>query len=261
MEEKTQAQKEKSPKRKHVGLIVFACAVLLAIILAVCLTGTPRHAITLPTGSADVSAGKEQAGYQLKDTNITVDNVQQVIASMKRPSSYSASVANTLYWSGSWQKINATTYVRDGVSVTEYKNAQETADHYIAIRDNLYYAWRNGSTAQYTASTGSISADDTSMIPTYETVVSANKQSISAAGERTVNGESCIYVTVQADNGYSLTYWVSTVSGLLIQADYTKEGDLVRSVVLDNIQSKEPDDAWFQLPDGTNLLEKETANG
>ena len=75
MEEKTQAQKEKSPKRKHVGLIVFACAVLLAIILAVCLTGTPRHAITLPTGSADVSAGKEQAGYQLKDTNITVDNV------------------------------------------------------------------------------------------------------------------------------------------------------------------------------------------
>lgn len=99
------------------------------------------------------------------------------------------------------------------------------------------------------------------MIPTYETVVSASKQSISAAGERTVNGESCIYVTVQADNGYSLTYWVSTVSGLLIQADYTKEGDLVRSVVLDNIQSKEPDDAWFQLPDGTNLLEKETANG
>ena len=146
MEEKTQAQKEKSPKRKHVGLIVFACAVLLAIILAVCLTGTPRHAITLPTGSADVSAGKEQAGYQLKDTNITVDNVQQVIASMKRPSSYSASVTNTLYWSGSWQKINATTYVRDGISVTEYKNAQGTADHYIAIRDNLYYAWRNNGT-------------------------------------------------------------------------------------------------------------------
>lgn len=261
MEEKTQAQKEKSPKRKHAGLIVFACAVLLAIILAVCLTGKPRHAITLPTGSADVSAEKEQAGYQLKDTNITVDNVQQVIASMKRPSSYSASVTNTLYWSGSWQKINATTYVRDGISVTEYKNAQGTADHYIAIRDNLYYAWRSGSTAQYTASTGSISADDTSMIPTYETVVSADKQSIAAAGERTVNGESCIYVTVQADNGYSLTYWVSTVSGLLIQADYTKEGDLVRSVVLDNIQSKEPDDAWFQLPDGTNLLEKETANG
>ena len=77
MEEKTQAQKEKSPKRKHVGLIVFACAVLLAIILAVCLTGTPRHAITLPTGSADVSAGKEQAGYQLKDTNITVRCVQR----------------------------------------------------------------------------------------------------------------------------------------------------------------------------------------
>ena len=125
MEEKTQAQKEKSPKRKHVGLIVFACAVLLAIILAVCLTGTPRHAITLPTGSADVSAGKEQAGYQLKDTNITVDNVQQVIASMKRPSSYSASVTNTLYWSGSWQKINATTYVRDGISVTEYKTHRE----------------------------------------------------------------------------------------------------------------------------------------
>lgn len=58
MEEKTQAQKEKSPKRKHVGLIVFACAVLLAIILAVCLTGTRAMRLRLPTGSADVSAGK-----------------------------------------------------------------------------------------------------------------------------------------------------------------------------------------------------------
>lgn len=261
MDEKTQAKGKKSPKRKHVGWIIFLCAVLLAIILAVCLTGRPRNAITLPTGSADVAAVKEQANYQLKDANITVDNVQQVIASMKRPSSYSASVTNTLYWSGSWQKINATTYVHDGISVTEYKNAQGAADHYVAIRDNLYYAWRNGSTTQYTASTGSISADDTSMIPTYETVVSADKQTITAAGQRTVNGEACIYVTVQADNGYSLTYWVSTVSGLLIQADYTKDGDLVRSVVLENIQSKTPDDAWFQLPDGTSLLETESANG
>lgn len=150
MDEKTQAQGEKSPKRKHIGLIVFLCAVLLAIILAVCLTGRPGNAITLPTGSADVSAVKEQTNYQLKDTNITVDNVQQVIASMKRPSSYSASVANTLYWSGNWQKINATTYVHDGISVTEYKNAQGTADHYLAIRDNLYYAWRNGTGNQRT---------------------------------------------------------------------------------------------------------------
>ena len=74
-----------------------------------------------------------------------------------------------------------------------------------------------------------------------------------------MNGESCIYVTVaDANTGYSLTYWVSAVSGLLVQADYTRGSELVRSVVVSDIQQEEPAASLFVLPDSTSLLPAQT---
>ncbi|MCD8356128.1 MAG: hypothetical protein LUE11_06115 [Clostridia bacterium] len=256
MEDKTDIA-ARGKRLRHTGLIVFACAVLLAVVLALCLGGK-GSGIALPAGSAELYDVTEQTGYQRTDANITVDNVQQVIASMRRPDAYTASVTNTLYWSGSWETIYAMQYVRDGVCLTGYFNSEGNMERYEAVKDDIYYAWRNGGATQYSGSAGTVSADDMSMIPTYETVVQEEKTDILAAGERTVNGEACIYVTVNdTDTGYSLTYWVSAVSGLLVQADYNRGSELVRSVVIDNIQQEEPMEALFLLPDGSSLLANE----
>ena len=100
MEEKTEiAPREKKPR--HTALLVFACAVLLTVVTVLCLGGNDSG-IALPTGSAAPMEQMEQDGYQLTNASITTDNVQQVIASMSRPKAYTASVTNTLYWSGSW---------------------------------------------------------------------------------------------------------------------------------------------------------------
>lgn len=256
MEQKKNAVRWKKPQ--HMGVIVFFCAVLLAVMASFMLEG--KHTgIVLPVEKIESVSATEKTGYRRMDAKITVDNVQQVIESLKRPEAYSASVVNTLYWTGSWENINAMQYVRDGVCLNAYFDADGNIDRYQAIRDDRYYAWRNGSTTQYIGSTGSVSADDVSMIPTYETVVKEEKEDIIAAGERTVDGESCIYVTVHdEETDYNLTYWVSTVSGLLIQADYNRAGELVRSVVINNIQREEPTKSMFQLPDGSSLLTGDT---
>lgn len=256
MEQKKKSVRWKKPQ--HIGMMVFLCAVLLAVMVSFALEGK-SSGIVLPVEKTESVSVTEKTGYRRTDAKITVDNVQQVIESLSRPEAYSASVVNTLYWTGSWENINAMQYVRDGVCLNAYFDADGNIDRYQAIRDDRYYAWRNGSTTQYIGFTGSVSADDVSMIPTYETVVKEEKEDIIAAGERTVDGESCIYVTVHdAQTDYNLTYWVSTVSGLLIQADYNRAGELVRSVVINNIQQEEPTKSMFQLPDGSSLLTGDT---
>lgn len=258
MEEKTEIA-PRGEKPRHTALLVFACVLLLTVVTVLCLGGK-GSGIALPTGSGTPAEQVEQNGYRRTNASITVDNVQQVIASMSRPEAYTASVTNTLYWSGSWETIYAMQYVRDGVCLTGYFDTEGNVERYQAIKGDQYYAWRNGGTVQYTGAAGVVSADDMSMIPTYETVVQEEKDSILAAGERTVNGEACIYVTVSdSQTGYSLTYWVSAVSGLLVQADYNRGTELVRSVVIDNIQQEEPSEGFFLLPDGTSLLADDTA--
>lgn len=150
-------------------------------------------------------------------------------------------------------------YVRDGVCLTEYDDADGTAERFEAVKGGSYFAWQRTGSAQYTGATGTVTSDDLSMIPTYETLVAEDPQEITEAGLRTVGGVSCIYATVtDAETGYSLTYWISAVSGLLIQADYTRGSELVRSVVVDEMEQEQPSASLFVMPDGTSLLPEDT---
>lgn len=239
---------------------VFLAAIVLAVICAAALPGG-SSGIVLPEGSgADAhDVITEQTQYQLTSADITKQNVQQVVASLARPEVYSASVTNTLYWNGAWKEIHVMQYVRDGVCLTEYDDADGNAERFEAVKDGSYFAWQRGNSAQYTGSTGTVTSDDLSMIPTYETLVEEDPQEITEAGLRTVGGVSCIYATVaDAETGYNLTYWISSVSGLLIQADYTRGSELVRSVVVDEIEQEQPSASLFVMPDGTSLLPEDT---
>ncbi len=243
------------PIPRQMTWMIFVCVLFLAGIAAAALPGTSTG-IALPQGSAaEQAVVTEKTQYHLTGADITKENVQQVIASLERPETYSASVTNTLYWSGAWNQIHAIQYVRDGVCLTEYYDNSGNAERYEAVKNTSYFAWRSGGTTQYAGEAGTVSADEESMIPTYETVIEEEADDIIQAGLRTVNGESCIYATVSdVATGYSLTYWVSTVSGLLVQADYTRNGELVRSVVVDNVQQTEPSASLFVMPNGISLL-------
>ena len=244
-------------RQKIAGIVVGS--IVLAII-TVALFPKNKNEIVLPHGSANAEYHDvitEQTQYRLTDTDITIDNVQQVIESLARPTAYTASITNTLYWDDKWNDIQAMQYVRDGVYLTQHNDVNGNAERFEAICGETCYAWRRGSNTQYIGAAGAVSADDMSMIPTYETVIQQDRKNITEAGIRTVDGISCIYVTVvNAQTGYTLTYWISTVNGLLVQADYTKGSTLVRSVVVNEIQLEMPAESLFVMPNGTSLLPK-----
>lgn len=241
---------------KTAAWIVVIIALIAAVAISTGLMGG-RTSISLPDGSGtqNQKAASEEQSFTLSDADITVDNVQQVIADLSRPDAYSMAIQNTVYWDTDWSACQVDLYVQDGVFLTEYYNTTQEIERYELIDGDVYYSWRAGKTKYHKGKTGSVTADQNSMIPTYETIADLDKDSITEAGLRTVNTEPCIYCVVEdEDSGYTITYSVSTVTGLLMQADYTKGDTLVRSVVVTTVDSNAPSSDKFVLPDGLNVV-------
>ena len=90
-------------------------------------------------------------------------------------------------------------------------------------------------------------------MPTYETVLALNSDSITDAGYKDRGGLPCVYVEAQGrERGYILRYWVNIQSGLLVSAETEVNGQLVYCMTAYTaIQSPCPSTAQFSLPDGT----------
>ncbi|MGN1014514.1 MAG: hypothetical protein ACI4PM_04045 [Butyricicoccus sp.] len=229
---------------------------LIALAASIGLFGGNDNPISLPDEqSTKPEAAQEEQGFTLSDADITVDNVQKVIDELERPESYTISIDNTVYWEQDWNSCQVNQYVLDDLFLTEYMNTTQEPYRYELIQGDTYYSWRVGKKKYHTGKTGSLTTDQAAMIPTYETIVDLDKKSITDAGLREIDGVPCVYCVVEdEDSGYTITYSVSTVSGLLVQAQYTRKGELVRSVDVTNVDTNAPDSSKFVLPDGTSLV-------
>lgn len=232
-------------------------ALIIAIVLSTGLFGRSSDHISLPTGSADpAQLTVEKQSYQLADAEITLENVQQVIEQLRRPETYSVAIDNTVFWDQDWSTCQVNQYVRDGVCLTEYFDTTQEIERYEMIDGDTYYSWRAGRKSYHRSSTGSVTADQTAMIPTYETIVDTEPSELTDAGLRSVGNIPCIYCVVQDPmSGYTITYSVSTVTGLLVQADYSRGKEIVRSVSITAVNTEVPDKERFELPDGTQVLD------
>ncbi len=250
--------KERQKRRlspRTAAWIVVILALLASVLVSVGLTGQ-KTKIVLPNGSAAATpTASETQSFTLSDADITKDNVQQVIADLRRPDSYSLSIKNTVYWDTDWSECQVNLYVLDGVSLTEYYNTTQEVDRYELIKGKKYYSWRVGQKKFHKGKNGSVTADQNSMIPTYESIAQVDRQAVTDAGLRTVNSEPCVYCVVNDEkSGYTITYYVSTVTGLLMQADYTEKDTLVRSVIVTAVENTAPGAEKFVLPNGRNVV-------
>lgn len=239
-----------------IAWVVVLLALLLAVAAAVGLFGGDANTISLPDGSTEVSQRTtEEQNFTLTDADITLENVQQVIQDLRRPEAYSVAIDNTVFWDQDWSTCQVNQYVRDGVCLTEYLDTTQEIERYEMIVDDVYYSWREGRKKYHKSSTGTVTADQTAMIPTYETIVDTDPSELTDAGLRTVNNVPCIYcVVVDPLSGYTITYSVSTVTGLLVQAEYSREDEIVRNVSITAVNMETPEDELFELPDGTQVL-------
>ena len=237
--------------------LVVVAALIIAVALSTGLFGRSSDHISLPVGSADPAKPTvEKQNYQLSDADITLENVQQVIEQLRRPEAYSVAIDNTVFWDQDWSTCQVNQYVRDGVCLTEYLDTTQEIERYEMIDGNTYYSWRAGRKSYHKSSTGSVTADQTAMIPTYETIVDTEPSELTDAGLRSVGTIPCIYCVVKDPmSGYTITYSVSTVTGLLVQADYSRGDEIVRSVSVTAVNTETPEKELFELPDGTQVLD------
>ena len=92
-------------------------------------------------------------------------------------------------------------------------------------------------------------------IPTYETVLDLDPDSITETGYELRGPYPCVYVAFQGEDSASVErYWISTDNGLLVSAEREINGELVyRMTAYGQVQIPCPATASFALPDGQVL--------
>lgn len=252
--------------KRKLNWITWAVLALAALFVALMLgSSLSRTAhITLPSSEPprDPAAGDGAAASgALTVVEITPETVQSAIASLSRPENYGRSVLLEYFWSGgsgqqalyvlvhgSWTRIDR--ILGNGLARISVTNGQET------------YIWYGYDSAAPVAilPAGSISADDEQSIPSYEDILSLPVETILQADYRALEELRCIYVETAEDKaGYSLQYWVSVDSGLLVQAEKRLRGELIYRMSAPQVDQTELDASKFALPDGTPLLKEENS--
>lgn len=191
----------------------------------------------------------------LNRVSVTLDNVQDVIASLKRPDSYSRRLKIEIF---STQKTAA--YELD-ISVLRGDEAVHAAgpgtNKNIVLAGDKLYIWYDGDKNYYEGSIGEDEslaqlADEYQMMLTYEDVLELDKNSIKDANYMDVNGENCIYVRcVSKLLNYIREYYISTESGLLIKTEEWDGVTLIYRMTASDFKSDVPEVSEFTLPDGT----------
>lgn len=247
--------------------IIIAITVTLLVVVAMfasfgpsLFTGdTPQ--VVLPAqdssqSSTDPDTSGEDHVNQFLRVEVTPGTVQSVIASLSRSTSYYRDVVVENFWEeGSSTITNVQFWTDNGWSHTTQTLPSGLIRHDLVGDGQIYY-WYDGDHTWLTAPADEQAADLSQRIPTYETVLNLEPESITATGYEMQGEIPCIYVQVQQPvEGYTDRYWISVDSGLLVRAESLEHDTCVYTMsALTPIQSPGPVSAdTFTLPDGTVL--------
>lgn len=240
-------------------------AVLISVIVVAAVLGSfaltifsaKPPAIVLPTLQPDSSQvdTTDTPADETQRVEVTVSTVQAVIASLSRTGSYYRQLSVQTFWDGGSGTTTVQTWVDDSYTYARSVPPSGQTRYSLTLPDGTVYYWYGGSSAWRTAPAGSLSADLSQRIPTYEDVLELNVRDIRAANYSAYEDHPCIYVETHRDDlGYLERYWISVDSGLLVAAQTLKDDMVVYSVdATAPIQTPCPTDAVFTLPDGTSL--------
>ncbi len=219
----------------------------------------PQVVLPSPDSSQGDSSGAsssvgESAHFQRVE--VTPETVQSVIASLSRSTSYYRELNVETFWGeGDSSSASVRTWVDGDWSHSVQSLPTGLVRHDIVGDGTLYY-WYDGDETWRTVPADGRSADLAQHIPTYETVLELDRDSILSTGYEVQGDMPCIYVEVLGGvEGYEERYWVSVDSGLLVCAESLEDGALVyRMTAFTPISSPCPvEQDTFALPDGTVL--------
>ena len=242
--------------------MVFTMAVILLIFAAVFVSfgriifrmDTPS--VTLPSvsvsqpGEGTGSSGSSGSGQTV---SVTPKTVQNVIATLERSGSYYRELVVEQFWMSGASATTVQTWVDGGWCHSYQQMPNGVGRHDILGGDTLYY-WYDDSSEFQSAPADGHSADLAQRIPTYETVLDLDPDTITAAGYELKNDLPCIYVEAsEAETDSVRSYWVSVDNGLLLCAELRRADEIIYRMTSSAVQSPCPASAAFCLPDGTVL--------
>lgn len=244
--------------KRNLKWITWGFAVATVLIVALMLVNALQRSvhITLPAPQSSASSsgsGPDTEVGALSVVKIEPATVQSAIATLRRPESYCRTIALEQFWdsgSGTW---TVTAYVKGGWSRADRTMPDGRVRHTVTNGETTYI-WYNNENDVFSAPAGDVTADNDQNIPTYEDILALDVKEIALADYQELSGVRCIYVqTAENERGYSLSYWVSVDTGLLIAAEKRLDGDPVYRMSALNLDSAQPTDSDFTLPDGTVL--------
>lgn len=244
--------------------LIIAIAVILLIVVAMFTSfGRSLFALNTPhiqlpeTGSSSDSQDPGDVSHTsdlFQRVEVTPQTVQSIIASLERSSSYYRELTVETFWTGGSSAVAVQTWVDGGWTHSRQVLPSGLVRHDLTGEGDVYY-WYDGSSDYRSAPAQGHDADLAQRIPTYETVVTLDPESITATAYDDSRGDTpCIYVEVSIPQEDRLErYWVSVMSGLLISAETEEHNELIyRMTAYSPIQDC-PSDTSFALPDGTVL--------
>jgi hypothetical protein len=249
-------------------IIALSSVALVALIVALslALSASHRRAIDFalpefgePAVTSDV--GANFAMLSLVDVNR--ETVQDVIATLRRPTEYSRDVRVESFWSGGSVAYNFSTAFSGGrVSLRTTSGTKKN----VVIQDGTVYVWYDGDTRVYsapvadtavtdaavadTASADAI-ADEYEMLLTYEDVLALAPYSILAANVTTAtpDGDSSIYVRYQSGElGYVTECHISVRLGLLTDATIYDGETIIYTMTAGDCTLAPADETLFVVP-------------
>ena len=243
-------------------------AVIIAVVLAAVLYSfflnlfaqTPELVLADPNVSGSVEPGGEPSGGQGGlMVGVSTRTVQSLIASLTRYESYSRSVTVEYYDAGqSLGTVSAQVWANGGWTRSDLTLSSGRVEHTI-VGDGQLWLWYDREEAVYSGPAEGLSADLVQRLPTYETVLALDKDSITAAGYVEWDGLPCVFVeAVTPELNYVERYWISETGGLLMAAEMEKDGALIYALSSREVVSPmEPAAGIFALPDGAQLYTPE----
>ncbi len=245
--------------RGHRDLLAILVAVVMAVALFSAFSINLFHktpAVILPSLSPLASnppAGQGTSGDYVR-VEVTLDTVQQVIATLERPDSYARTVNVETVGAENASGASAASVTVDGGWTSTQLTLPDGRVCHSVVGEGKRYVWYDNQRRWQEYDASENSADLAQRLPTYEDILAADKESIVEAQYVLTDAMPCIYVAVaEPELGYVESYWVSVDSGLLVRLESSKDGQVFYRMSGYTVETPAAPGLSFSLPDGTVL--------